>query len=189
MMLKEKYFKETVPELKKRLSVNNVLALPRLHKVVVNCATSEGIKDIKVMDRIAQDLALITGQKPILRRAKKDIANFKLRKGQPVAYSVTLRKERMYEFLNRLINIALPRVRDFRGVSVKGFDKHGNYSLGLKEQIIFPELVFDNVDKTRGMTVTIVTTAKTDADCKTLLELLGMPFYKKDGQRGTQSAH
>ena len=189
MMLKEKYLKEVVPELKKRLGVDNVLALPRLHKVVVNCATSEGIKDIKVMDRISQDLAFITGQKPVLRRAKKDIANFKLRKGNPIACSVTLRKQRMYEFLNRLINIAFPRVRDFRGVSVKGFDGNGNYSLGLREQIIFPELVFDNVDKTRGMTVTIVTTAKTNEECKTLLELLGMPFYRKDGQRGAQSTH
>src|SRR3989344_7513946 len=168
MIFADKIKKEVLPRLQKRLQQKNVMAVPRLSKVVVNCATSEALQDAKVMDRIIADIAAICGQKPVLKRAKKAIANFKLKQGDPVACSVTLRSDRMYEFLNRLVNIALPRVRDFRGVSQKGFDGHGNYSLGIKEHIIFPEINYDAVDKIRGLTVTIVTTAQNNEEAYAL---------------------
>lgn len=187
-MLHEKYKKQIVPRLQKELNIKNVMAVPRLHKIVVNCGTAEGLADIKVMDKIAKELGDITGQKPILKRAKKAIANFKLKQGDPVACTVTLRRQKMFEFFNRLVNVALPRVRDFRGVNTSGFDGHGNFSLGIKEQIIFPEIGVDTVDKIRGFTVTIVTTAQTDKESRALLEALGMPF-RKETRGGTPSAH
>ncbi|MBI2027808.1 MAG: 50S ribosomal protein L5 [Deltaproteobacteria bacterium] len=183
MMFFDIYKNEYIPKLKQQLGQNNVMALPRLHKIVVSCSTSEALTDIKVLDKVSKDLSFITGQKPVIRRAKKDIANFKLRKGNPVGCVVTLRKKKMYEFFNRLVNVALPRVRDFRGVSAKGFDGHGNFSLGVKEHIIFPEIDFDSVDKVRGLTVTMVTTAPSDEQCRVLLEVLGMPF-RKDKKNG-----
>ncbi len=185
MIFADKVKKEIYPRVGKRLGKKNIMAVPRLEKIVVNCATSEALTEAKVMDRIINDIGVICGQKPVLRRAKKAIANFKLKEGDPVACSVTLRSQKMYEFLNRLVNIALPRVRDFRGVPPKGFDSHGNYSLGIKEHIIFPEISFDSVDKIRGFTVTIVTTAKNDEEAYILLEELGMPFRKaKAGKDG-----
>ncbi len=187
-MLQEKYKKQLVPLLQKTLNIKNVMAVPRLHKIVINCGTSEGLTDSKVMDRMAKELGDITGQKSVLKRAKKAIANFKLKQGDPVACTVTLRRHRMYEFLNRLVNVALPRVRDFRGISTGGFDGHGNFSLGIKEQIIFPEISVESVDKIRGFTITIVTTAKTDKEARALLEALGMPF-RKETPRGAPSTH
>ena len=183
MTFLESYKSQYLPKLVKELGAKNIMAVPRLHKIVVSCSTSEALADIKVLDKVAKDLSLITGQKPIVRRAKKDISNFKLRKGNPIGCVVTLRHHRMYEFFNRLVNVALPRVRDFRGVSSKGFDGNGNFSLGIKEQIIFPEIDFDSVDKMRGLTITIVTTAPSDKQCQTLLEVLGMPF-RKDKKNG-----
>jgi len=178
MIFAEKVRKEVLPRVQKRLQQKNIMAVPRLDKIVVNCATSEALQDAKVMDRIINDVSAICAQKAVLKRAKKAIANFKLKQGDPVACSVTLRSRRMYEFLNRLVNVALPRVRDFRGVSQKGFDGHGNYSLGIKEHIIFPEINYDAVDKIRGLTITIVTTAKNNDEAYALLEELGMPFRK-----------
>ena len=152
------------------------MQVPRLEKIVVNMGLGEAVSDIKVLDAAAEELAAITGQKPVIRRAKKSIASFKLRAGMPIGCMVTLRKQRMYEFLDRLVNVALPRVRDFKGVSPKSFDGRGNYTLGLREQIIFPEINYDKVDKIRGLNVAIVTTAKTDEEGKALLAELGMPF-------------
>ena len=150
--------------------------MPRLHKIVINMGVGEGRDNAKVLDFATADLQLIAGQKPVVTKAKKSIANFKLREGVPIGAKVTLRGARMYEFLDRLINVALPRVRDFRGVPPKGFDGRGNYALGLREQLIFPEIVYDKVDKVRGMNISIVTTARTDEDAKVLLTHLGMPF-------------
>lgn len=152
------------------------MQVPKLEKIVVNMGLGEAVSDIKVLDAAAEELAAITGQKPVIRRAKKSIASFKLRAGMPIGCMVTLRKQRMYEFLDRLVNVALPRVRDFKGVSPKSFDGRGNYTLGLREQIIFPEINYDKVDKIRGLNVAIVTTAKTDEEGKALLAELGMPF-------------
>ncbi len=174
--LKARYLNEVVPALRQEFGYTNVMAVPKIEKIVVNMGLGEATQNIKVIDAGADELARITGQKPVVRRARKSIAQFKVRKGMPVGVMVTLRGERMYEFLDRLITIALPRVRDFRGVSPRGFDGRGNYTLGLRDQLIFPEVDYMKADKTRGMNVTVVTTAKTDAEARRLLQLLGMPF-------------
>ncbi len=174
--LKERYQKELVPKLMKEFNYKNRMQVPRLQKVVVNMGLGEAIQNVKVLDSAANELMVITGQKPVPSKAKKSIANFKLRKGMPIGCFVTLRKERMYGFFDRLVNIALPRVRDFRGISGRSFDGRGNYSLGIKEQIIFPEIDYDKIDKIKGLNITIVTSAKTDEEGKALLGLLGMPF-------------
>ena len=174
--LKAKYQKEVVPALQKVFGYKNVMAVPRIEKVVVNMGLGEATANAKIIDTGADELARITGQKPVTRRAKKSIAAFKVRKGQPVATMVTLRGERMWEFLDRLMSIALPRVRDFKGVSPKGFDGRGNYTLGLRDQLLFPEIDYMKVDKARGMNVSVVTTAKTDEEARKLLQLMGMPF-------------
>jgi large subunit ribosomal protein L5 len=174
--LKEKYQKEVVPALQKEFGYKNVMAVPKIEKVVVNMGLGEATANAKLIDTGADEVARITGQKPVTRRAKKSIAAFKVRKGMPIASMVTLRGERMYEFLDRLMNIALPRVRDFRGVSPKGFDGRGNFTLGLRDQLIFPEIDYMKVDKARGMNVSVVTTAKTDQEARKLLQFIGMPF-------------
>ncbi len=174
--LKDKYQKEVVPALRKEFGYKNVMAVPRIRKVVVNMGLGEATANAKIVDTGADELARITGQRPVTRRAKKSIAAFKVRKGMPVGTMVTLRGERMYEFLDRLMNIALPRVRDFKGVSPRGFDGRGGYTLGLRDQLMFPEIDYMKVDKARGMNVSIVTTAKTDEEARRLLQLLGMPF-------------
>jgi len=174
--LKETYQKEIAPRLMKERSYSSVMAVPRLEKVVVNMGVGEATQNIKLLDAAMDELGRITGQKPAMRRSKKSIAAFKLRQGMPIAATVTLRGNRMYEFVDRLCNVALPRVRDFRGVSTGAFDGRGNYTLGLKDQIIFPEVDYSKVDKLRGMNVTFVTTARTDEESKLLLQYLGMPF-------------
>ncbi len=174
--LKKKYQEEVIPAMMKEFGYKNPLQVPRLEKITLNVGLGEATQNIKVLDAAVSEVAAITGQKPVITRAKKAIANFKLREGVPIGCMVTLRRERMYEFLDRLINVALPRVRDFRGVSDRSFDRRGNYSLGLREQIIFPEIQADNVEKARGLTVSIVTTAKTDKEGKALLKYVGMPF-------------
>src|SRR5919198_253431 len=174
--LKDKYAKEVVPALTKEFGYRNVMAVPRIEKVVVNMGLGEATANAKLIDTGADELARITGQKAVTRRAKKSISAFKVRKGMPIATMVTLRGERMWEFLDRLMSIALPRVRDFKGVSPKGFDGRGNYTLGLRDQLIFPEIDYMKVDKTRGMNVSVVTTAKTDEEARKLLQLMGMPF-------------
>lgn len=174
--LQEKYEKEAIPGLKSRFGYKNAMEIPRLVKVVVNMGVGEATQDAKVMDAAVNDLTQITGQKPVVTKAKRSIAAFKLRAGVSVGCKVTLRGRRMYEFLDKLFNIALPRIRDFRGVSPQSCDGRGNYSLGLKEQLIFPEINYDNIDKIRGMDVVIVTSAKTDEEALELLKLLGMPF-------------
>ena len=174
--LKEKYQKEVVPALAKEFGYKNINAVPRITKVVVNMGLGEATQNAKIIDTGADELARITGQKPVTRRAKKSIAAFKVRKGMPIATMVTLRGERMWEFLDRLITIALPRVRDFRGVSPKGFDGRGNYTMGLRDQLLFPEIDYMKVDKARGMNVSVVTTAKTDEEARKLLQLIGVPF-------------
>ncbi|MCC7415966.1 MAG: 50S ribosomal protein L5 [Acidobacteria bacterium] len=174
--LREKYVNEVVPALAKEFGYGNVMAVPRLRKVVVNMGLGEATANAKIIDTGADELARITGQKPVTRRAKKSISQFKVRKGQPIGTMVTLRGERMYEFLDRLMSIALPRVRDFKGVSPRGFDGRGNYTLGLRDQLLFPEIDYMKVDKARGMNVSVVTTAKTDEEARKLLQFLGMPF-------------
>jgi large subunit ribosomal protein L5 len=174
--LKAKYQKEVVPALQKEFGYKNVMAVPKIEKVVVNMGLGEATSNAKIIDTGADELARITGQKPVTRRAKKSIAAFKVRKGQPVASMVTLRGERMWEFLDRLMTIALPRVRDFKGVSPRGFDGRGNYTLGLRDQLLFPEIDYMKVDKARGMNVSVVTTAKTDQEARKLLQFIGMPF-------------
>jgi large subunit ribosomal protein L5 len=176
--LKDIYLKEVVPGLQKKFDYKNVHKIPRIEKVVVNCCTKDAVSNSKVVETIMSDLASITGQKPVIARAKTSIASFKVRQGMPLGASVTLRGEKMYEFLDRLISISLPRVRDFRGVSSKGFDGKGNYTLGLKEQIIFPEINYDKIDKIRGLGISIVTTANTNDEGRELLTLIGMPFRK-----------
>jgi large subunit ribosomal protein L5 len=178
--LKERYEKEAVPALTKEFGYTNVMAVPKIAKIVVNMGLGEATSNAKIIEVGADELSRITGQKPVVRRAKKSIAAFKVRKGQPIATSVTLRGERMYEFLDRLVSIALPRVRDFRGVSPKGFDGRGNFTLGLKDQLLFPEIDYMKVDKSRGMNVSVVTTAKTDQEARKLLQLIGMPFRTPD---------
>jgi large subunit ribosomal protein L5 len=174
--LKERYDKEVIPALKKEFGYTNVMAVPKIAKIVVNMGLGEATSNVKIIETGSDELARITGQKPVTRRSKKSIAQFKVRKGQPVGTSVTLRGERMYEFLDRLMSIALPRVRDFRGVSPKGFDGRGNFTLGLKDQLLFPEIDYMKVDKSRGMNVSVVTTARTDQEARKLLQLIGMPF-------------
>lgn len=174
--LHEHYEKVVKPALMKEFGYKNALQTPRLEKIVVNMGVGEAVQDQKRIEAAVQDLSLITGQKPVVTRAKKSIATFKLREGMPIGAKVTLRKERMYEFLDRLITVALPRVRDFRGVPASSFDGRGNYSLGLKEQIVFPEIDYDKVDQVRGMDVVIVTTAKTDDEARSLLRGFDMPF-------------
>jgi large subunit ribosomal protein L5 len=174
--LRERYEKEVVPGLKKEFGYDNVMAIPKITKVVVNMGLGEATQNAKIVDTGADELGRITGQKPVITRAKKSIAQFKVRKGMPIGTMVTLRGERMWEFLDRLIAVALPRVRDFRGVSPRGFDGRGNYTLGLKDQLLFPEIDYMKVDKARGMNISVVTTAKTDEESRKLLQLLGMPF-------------
>src|SRR3970282_1485912 len=174
--LKEKYFKEVVPNLKKRFNYKSVSQAPRLEKVVINMGVGDAIANAKMMDSAVAELSAITGQRPAIKRAKKSISNFKLRAGMPIACMVTLRKNRMYEFFDRLVNIAIPRIRDFRGVSPKGFDGRGNYTLGIRDQLLFPEIDYMKVDKARGMNVSVVTTARTDEEARKLLQLMGMPF-------------
>jgi large subunit ribosomal protein L5 len=174
--LKDKYQKEVIAAMMKEFGYKNPMQVPRLEKITINVGVGEATQNIKAIDAAVAEVAAITGQKPVVTRAKKAIANFKLREGVPIGCMVTLRRERMYEFLDRLIHVALPRVRDFKGVSDRSFDGRGNYSLGLREQIIFPEIQADKVEKSRGMTVTIATTAKTDDEGRALLRLMGMPF-------------
>jgi large subunit ribosomal protein L5 len=174
--LKERYIKEVMPTMQKEFGYTNVMAIPKLEKIVINMGLGEATQNAKLVEVGADELGRITGQKAVVRRATKSIAQFKLRKGMPVGAMVTLRGERMYEFFDRLISIGLPRVRDFRGVSAKGFDGRGNYTLGLRDQLLFPEIDYMKVDKARGMNVSVVTTAKTDEEARKLLQLLGMPF-------------
>jgi len=176
--LKEKYQKDVVPALQKEFGYTNVMAVPKIEKVVVNMGLGEATSNAKLIDTGADEIARITGQRPVTRRAKKSIAQFKVRKGQPVGTMVTLRGERMWEFLDRLMSIALPRVRDFKGVSPRGFDGRGNYTLGLRDQLLFPEIDYMKVDKARGMNVSVVTTARTDEEARRLLQFIGMPFRK-----------
>jgi len=174
--LKDRYTADVVPALKKEFGYKNVMAIPRIRKVVVNMGLGDATQNAKIVDAGADEIARITGQKPVVTRAKKSIAQFKVRKGMPIGTMVTLRGERMWEFLDRLMSVALPRVRDFRGVSPRGFDGRGNYTLGLKDQLLFPEIDYMKVDKARGMNISVVTTAKTDEESRKLLQLLGMPF-------------
>ena len=174
--LKKRYREEVVPAMMREFNYRNVMQVPRLVKVVVNIGLGEALENAKALDAASNDLAIITGQKPIITRAKKSIASFRLRAGNPIGVKVTLRGNRMYDFLDRLMNVALPRQRDFRGVSPDAFDGRGNYTLGLREQLVFPEINYDSIDRLRGLEVTIVTTAKTDEEGRRLLQLLGMPF-------------
>lgn len=177
-IMKERYQKEITPALMKALGMKNVMEIPRVKKVVVNIGLGEAMDNPKALDAAVIDLTAITGQKPVITKARKSIANFKLREGRAIGTAVTLRGERMWSFLDRLMNIVLPRVRDFRGVSAESFDGRGNYTLGLREQIIFPEIEYDKVDKVRGLEITIVTSAQTDDQAAALLAMLGMPFRK-----------
>ncbi len=170
------YDEEIVPKLMDAFKYNNVMQVPKLDKIVLNMGMGEAIQNIKILDSAVEELKIISGQHPVVRRAKKSVAAFKLREGMPIGCMVTLRRNRMYDFFNKLVNVALPRVRDFRGISGKAFDGHGNYSLGIREQIIFPEIDYDKIDKIKGLNVTIVTTARTDEEGKKLLKLMGMPF-------------
>ena len=176
--LKDKYLNEVAPALMKKYSYKSTMQIPKIDKIIVNVGCGEAKENSKALDFVCSDLAQITGQKPVITKAKKSVANFKLRAGMPIGAKVTLRADRMYEFLDRLFNVALPRVRDFRGINANAFDGRGNYSLGLKEQLIFPEINFDKIDKIRGMNVVICTTATTDEEAKTLLELMGAPFAR-----------
>lgn len=176
MTLKQTYEKELIPSLMETFSYKNTMQVPRLKKIVLNIGLGEAIKNIKLLDSASADLALIAGQKPVITKARKSIAAFKLREGMPIGCMVTLRREKMYDFLEKLINIALPRVRDFRGISGKAFDGKGNYSLGIKEHIIFPEIDYDNTDSIKGLNISIVTSADNDKEGKELLKLFGMPF-------------
>lgn len=176
--LKETYLNEIVPDMQKKFEYANVMQVPKLEKVVINMGVGEAKENSKILDSAISDLETITGQKAVVTRAKKSVANFKLREGQPIGCKVTLRGEKMYEFVDRLVNLALPRVRDFRGVNPNAFDGRGNYALGIKEQLIFPEIEYDKVDKVRGMDVIFVTTANTDEEARELLAQFGMPFKK-----------
>jgi large subunit ribosomal protein L5 len=178
-VLKEKYHQDVVEALKKDLSLENVMEVPRIKKVVLNIGVGEALDNAKALDAAVDDMTMITGQKPVITKARKSIAAFKLREGRAIGVKVTLRGERMWSFLDRLMNIALPRVRDFRGVSADSFDGRGNYTLGLREQLVFPEINYDKIDKVRGMEITIVTTARNDQEGRQLLALLGMPFRKE----------
>jgi len=174
--MKERYINEVVPALMKEFQYRNPMQIPRLQKIVVNMGVGEAVQDIKTLDAAVADMTAITGQKPVIRRARKSISNFKLRAGLPIGCKVTLREDRMYEFMDRLLNFAIPRIRDFRGVPGRSFDGRGNYTLGIKEQIIFPEIDFDKIDRTRGMDICFVTSARRDEEAKMLLKLFGMPF-------------
>lgn len=176
--LQEKYHQEVVPALKKQMGVESVMRIPRIQKVVINVAAGDATQNAKLINTVVEELTAIAGQKAVSTKAKKAISNFKLREGMPIGAMVTLRRERMWSFLDRLVNLALPRVRDFRGLAGRGFDGRGNYNLGLKEQIVWPEINYDRVDKVRGMNITICTSAKTDAEGRALLEAIGMPFRK-----------
>lgn len=176
--LKDLYVKEAAPALMKKFSYKSVMQIPKLEKIVINVGAGEAKENSKAIDAISSDLAAITGQKPVICRAKKSVANFKLREGMPNGVKVTLRGNKMYEFMDRLFNVALPRVRDFRGINPNSFDGRGNYNMGLKEQLIFPEIEFDKIDKVRGMDICFVTTAKTDEEARELLNLMGAPFSK-----------
>jgi large subunit ribosomal protein L5 len=176
--LQEKYKAECIPKLMERFGYKNLHQVPKIEKVVLNMGIGEAIENPKILDHAVEELALISGQKPLITRARKSIAAFKIREGMPIGCCVILRRGRMYDFLTKLINIAIPRIRDFRGISSKAFDGRGNYTLGIKEQIIFPEIDYDKIDKIKGMNVTIVTSAKTDDESRYLLETLGMPFRK-----------
>jgi len=176
--LKEKYEKEVAPALMQKFKYKSVMQVPRIEKIVINMGVGDAVQNPKVLDGAVADLTLISGQKPVVTKAKKSIAGFRLREGMPIGAKVTLRGDRMYHFLDKLVNVALPRVRDFRGVSAKAFDGRGNYTLGIKEQLIFPEIDYDKIDKVRGMDIVIVTTAKTDEEARELLEQMGMPFRK-----------
>ena len=176
--LKDIYKEEVVPALVKKFSYKNINEAPKLNKIIVNMGVGEAAQNNKVLEGAISDITIITGQKPIITKAKKSIATFKLREGMPIGCKVTIRGVRMYEFLDRLVNASLPRVRDFKGISNKGFDGRGNYTLGITEQLIFPEIDFDKIDKIRGMDITFVTTAKTDEEARELLKLLGAPFAK-----------
>ena len=176
--LKEYYKTEVIPSLQKEYGYKNINQIPKIVKIVVNMGLGEAVQDVKIIDKAAQELALISGQKPIVRKARKSVAAFKLREGMPIGCTVTLRGLQMYEFLDRLINAVLPRVRDFRGVSSKAFDGRGNYTLGLNDQSVFPEIDYDSIDKLRGMNITVVTTAATDDEGRSLLSAFGMPFRR-----------
>lgn len=176
--LKEKYLKEITPALMSKFNYSSIMQVPKFEKIVINVGCGDAVQNSKVLDATVEELALITGQKPVVTRAKKSIAGFRLREGMPIGAKVTLRGERMYQFLDKLVSVSLPRVRDFRGVSKKSFDGRGNYTLGIKEQLIFPEIDYDKVNKVRGMDIVIVTTANTDEESRELLTLAGMPFQK-----------
>lgn len=176
--LKEKYLNEIVPSLMSKFNYSSIMQVPKVEKVIINMGVGEAVGNAKALDSAVEDLQTIAGQKPVVTRAKKSIAGFKVREGMPIGAKVTLRGERMYHFLDKLMNVALPRVRDFRGVSAKAFDGRGNYTLGLKEQLIFPEIEYDKIDKIRGMDIVIVTSAKTDEEARELLTQMGMPFRK-----------
>ena len=178
--LKDKYKNEIAPALAKEFGIENPMAVPRIEKVVVNMGMGEAIANSKILDTAVDELRAVTGQKPVVTKAKKSIASFKLREGRIIGAKVTLRGPRMWAFLDRLVNVTLPRVRDFRGVSANAFDGRGNYTLGLKDQLVFPEIEYDKIDKLRGMEVTIVTSARNDDEARSLLQLLGMPFTKKE---------
>ena len=176
--LKDYYSKTVVPALIKKFNYKNPMQVPKMEKIVLNMGLGEAISNVKIIDGAVQELAAITGQKPVINKAKKSIATFKLRQGMPIGCSVTLRKNNMYEFFDRLVNAALPKVRDFRGISPNAFDGRGNFSIGLQEQTIFPEIEYDKVEKVKGMNITIVTSAKTDGEARILLELMGVPFKR-----------
>ena len=176
--LKKLYQDEVAPALMQKFGYKSTMQIPRLEKIVVNCGCGEARDNAKVLEAVVNDLATITGQKPVITKAKKSVANFKLREGMPIGAKVTLRQDKMWEFLDRFFNVALPRVRDFRGINPNSFDGRGNYAIGLKEQLIFPEIDYDKIDKIRGMDIVICTTAKTDEEAKELLELLGAPFIR-----------
>ena len=179
-LLKDKYTAEVAPALMKKFEYKSPMQIPRLEKIVVNVGCGDARDNAKVIDAVVNDISLITGQKPVVTHARKSVANFKLREGMPVGVKVTLRADRMWEFLDRLFNVALPRVRDFRGINPNAFDGRGNYALGLKEQLIFPEIEYDKIDKIRGMDIIMVTTANTDEEARALLELLGAPFAREE---------
>ncbi len=174
--LKEIYLRDVAPEMKKKFGYQNIMEIPQLEKITLNMGLGEAVQNVKILDSAAEELSIVAGQKAVITKARRSIAAFKLREGMPIGVMVTLRRNRMYEFFDKLVNVALPRVRDFRGVSGKAFDGRGNYSLGIREQIIFPEINFDKIDKIKGLNIAIVTTAKTDEEGKELLRLLGMPF-------------
>jgi large subunit ribosomal protein L5 len=181
MRLKERYQKEATPALRERFGYRNPMRVPRLEKVVVNMRVGEGAQDARKLDKAVEELTTITGQRPVIARARKSIAAFKLRQGAPIGTAVTLRGRRMYEFLDKLISVALPRIKDFKGISERSFDGRGNLSIGVREQLIFPEIEYDKVDKVRGMDIAIVTTARTDEEARELLRLLGVPFRESGG--------